>query len=476
MRSRSFVCAGLLALGGSALVSVGPALTDRRPGLVLVRESRDELPTVELSATIAQAQAQADGPDGLPATWCGDQLASDDSTNAVYGPELAQFKIVYAYPADRPNRFAGWADALQADVAVTGRFLSAQDGGTKSIRFDMGTRCGPQYVDIQTVALPGDSSVYSRNFTAIISAVSAALGPAAGPRNVLTLADGLAGPTVEFGLGETYMGAFGEVPGEANPHNRGGLSSVLFTRDGAAAPDDAPGGWWPDGFLHELTHNLGAVQHGAPHSTEPAGQSDPRYGHCWQGVDVMCYTEDGGASHEMVTDCQPIEGTISQTYDCGRDDYFNPAPPPGSYLATHWNTYDSAFMTACGDVTPACGGGELWVPTPPGFTSPPTVTGSPRRGTLLRAETGVWINQPTGYTYQWQRRASDRWKDIFDATDSSYTSDTEDLGHRLRVTVIAANRDGAVGASSGGTATIEGVGIGRAAHADRTRANPGSRY
>ena len=33
----------------------------------------------------------------------------------------------------------------------------------------------------------------------------------------------------------------------------------------------------------------------APHSTQPVGFQNPRYGHCWQGADVMCYLEDSGA-------------------------------------------------------------------------------------------------------------------------------------------------------------------------------------
>ena len=58
----------------------------------------------------------------------------------------------------------------------------------------------------------------------------------------------------------------------------------------------------------------------------------------------MCYTEDSGAAHAMQYDCPRVGGAIPQVYDCGRDDYFSPAPPAGSYLSQHWNVYDSAFL------------------------------------------------------------------------------------------------------------------------------------
>lgn len=77
-------------------------------------------------------------------------------------------------------------------------------------------------------------------------------------------------------------------------------------------------------MMHENGHNLGAVQPNAPHST--AGW------HCTDGADTMCYN-DGSARSNNYT------GTIcsGSNYDCHNDDYFNPSPPPGSYLANHWN-------------------------------------------------------------------------------------------------------------------------------------------
>src|SRR5262249_21291724 len=198
-----------------------------------------------------------------------------------------------------------------------------------------------------------------------------------------------------YGLAQTIMGASGERPDDGNPHNRGGLNAVLFSRDGAPAPGITRKGWWPEGFLHEITHTLGAVQWDAPHSTQPPGGNDPAYGHCWQGADVMCYVENAGASHDMRIDCAPTSGAIATSYDCGRDDAFSPDPEPGSYLATHWNVYDSVFMAPCGNIAPACGGGELWVPKPPAATAAPAVKGLPRRGGVLGVDAGAWTNDPT---------------------------------------------------------------------------------
>jgi hypothetical protein len=455
--------AAVFALAALALPSF--ALPHADPTLLTHRDTRGQLQDVNLAEVVTTAQAQGDGADGLPVQWCGDETTANNTADAVTPAAKAQFKVVYAYAADRPDRFGGWQHALQANVAVIQRFISAQDGGSKGLRIDMGTRCGPQYVDIQTVQLPGPRSNYADNFGAIAAAVQRALGSSGGPRDAIILADGMSGSAQEYGLGETVMGAGGETPGSANIHNRGGFTSVLFSKDGAAAPGAPKWGWWPEGMLHEMTHNLGAVQWNAPHSTQPRGQTQPNYGHCWQGADVMCYVEDAGAAHGMQQDCVGLPGAIPQSFDCGRDDYFNPAPAPGSYLATHWNTYDSAFLAPCGELAPACGGGQLWVPTPPAATGGPTVTGKARRGGTLVVQPGTWVNGPTGYRYQWQRLVRDGWEDIEDATRGSYVATSADLGRRLRANVVATNEDGAATAASTASAPIGGSAVNRAASA-----------
>src|SRR5262249_33646450 len=153
--------------------------------------------------------------------WCGDALNADDTADAAFPPAAARVKVVYAFAADRPDRFSGWAHALQADVAIADRFLSAQGGGTRAIRFDMGTRCGAQYADIQVVPLPGPRSQYAANFGAIVGAVRSAVPDAGAPLDTVILADGLSGSTTEYGLAQTIMGASGERPDDGNPHNRG---------------------------------------------------------------------------------------------------------------------------------------------------------------------------------------------------------------------------------------------------------------
>jgi hypothetical protein len=130
-----------------------------------------------------------------------------------------------------------------------------------------------------------------------------------------------------------FSGGIGSLRGDDRPtarnrNNRGGSFAVDF---------GGPGGDMPNWFvtLHESGHTMGAVQESAPHHSGA--------GHCFDGADVMCYVDGGfndGAYNE--NSCPRPARTfvgISLLYpwDCGHDDYFDPAPSPGSYLATHWN-------------------------------------------------------------------------------------------------------------------------------------------
>ncbi len=276
---------------------------------------RGELAFADVAGTVETVdRAAGTEGQGLPLTWCGDERTSDDVVHARNAPTLAQFKVVYAYASDRANRFAAWKDALQADVSLISRFMGAQSGGRKAPRFDMGTNCGPDYVDIQVVALPGARATYANNLGALKAAVAAQVPAVLGqPRNTLVLADRMSTyPAGHWtGIGESYVS---ESPGSASPHNSGGLFAALWVPDAEAAPGANPDGWWAEGLLHELSHNLGAVGDSAPHSSG--------YGHCFDGNDVMCYHDDPAAPASAVstepTRASPaIAGCVVETGGCG---------------------------------------------------------------------------------------------------------------------------------------------------------------
>jgi hypothetical protein len=95
---------------------------------------------------------------------------------------------------------------------------------------------------------------------------------------------------------------------------------------------------YADQVLHEVLHTLGAVQPSAPHFSGGA--------HCYQLYDVMCYTPRDDPPGGFLRDCELSQEAPNpgKPLDCGGDDYFSASPAPGSYLAAHWNTYNSAFL------------------------------------------------------------------------------------------------------------------------------------
>lgn len=96
-----------------------------------------------------------------------------------------------------------------------------------------------------------------------------------------------------------------------NPNNFG---STIELERGECGWEDPDGG----AFMHETGHSMGNVFNSA--------KGSDKAGHCLTATaDTMCKSSPLGQSCAM------------PRYDCGQDDYFNPAPAPTNYLADHWN-------------------------------------------------------------------------------------------------------------------------------------------
>lgn len=148
------------------------------------------------------------------------------------------------------------------------------------------------------------------------------------------------------------------------------VDSKVYCGIGGFAGDDRPGAqnrsnfgpsygrtdsgcWGAGAAAHELGHNLGAVNNSAPNSSHA--------GHCVDDEDLMCYKDT--PTTVLVVRCPNVD---PNTVDCNHDDYYSTNPKPGSYLASHWNVADDAFLIKGG------GGGGGGTPDP-SDTTPPSV-------------------------------------------------------------------------------------------------------
>jgi hypothetical protein len=116
------------------------------------------------------------------------------------------------------------------------------------------------------------------------------------------------------------------VEGDSTPSP----DNINNIRNGYARIDNGCWSTWV--VAHELVHTLGGVQLDAPNSS--GGW------HCVDEFDVMCYS-DAPFYPAMQQRCPESRAYL---LDCNNDDYFHTNPPPGSYLATHWNVAHSDFL------------------------------------------------------------------------------------------------------------------------------------
>ncbi|RIK34508.1 MAG: hypothetical protein DCC55_32970 [Chloroflexi bacterium] len=232
-------------------------------------------------------------------------------------------QILYVRAEDDPDRYAEYVESIRQwaaemdDIFATSARLT---GGYRRIRFVTDPNC---LLDVPHVVVPpGATATFRATMAALIE-----LGHTSEDRKYVAFVDA----RVYCGIATVSSDP---IPTPDNHSNH---------RTGYARIDQ--GCWSGSVAAHELVHNLGGVQPGAPNAS--GGW------HCVDEFDLMCYSD--GPFYPSLKYVCPVSYAIF--LDCNHDDYYHTDPPAGSYLATQWNVADSAFLIA----------------TAPQQNSPPTI-------------------------------------------------------------------------------------------------------
>ncbi|MCZ4496317.1 MAG: glycosyl hydrolase, partial [Thermoleophilia bacterium] len=287
----------------------------------------DDLLRVELqdgsSATIHGLDAP---PIGLDAFAPGSQAkvnAAGPSDIACGADGTRRYVLVYARPADVTSRFDAVAPKLREEAYKMSAFLDSEsqavdprkgkrlpfrcEGAAPTVLHatlppKLGGGVDFEYVWGGLRALGYDYNSFSSNERYIVYVDAASAAGAAGTAHVF--------PN-------------DSRPGTENSNNKGGMYAIEYRWEATGAPH------W-DVLMHEVSHTMGAVVNTAPNTSGG--------GHCNDGQDVMCYADGGPNSAFSTSTC------AQKVLDCGRNDYFNPSPAAGSFLATNWNMASAANL------------------------------------------------------------------------------------------------------------------------------------
>lgn len=306
----------LLVLGSTALVAAGapeapsfPCVEPQRvPGVGVVCPRGDGL--LDVYSPSGRYVGASHGPDPVPAD---ETLPAELGAASTSGPFCVDgaagtyhVQVIYARAFDDADGYASWAPRIRSLVDGANALLVDAGRATGS-RVDLLVKCLDGIVGVKNEVLPTPRAEAS--FSTIASDL-AARGHNDGRVKYWILYDDRDACACG-GMGNIY-GDARPGPENANNGNARVMYAITFGYESVRI------------MLHELGHNLGAVQNNAPRTSGGF--------HCIDGRDTMCY-DDGGwnGANYSTSRC------ISEVFDCGKDDYFNVSPEPGSYLATSWN-------------------------------------------------------------------------------------------------------------------------------------------
>lgn len=270
---------------------------------------------------VQQSMAASLGTVDTPTVLSGSAGVCD--ADGTTGPRV---QVLYVRAADVSSRYAEYLVSFQTwAIEMDDIFAqsAAETGGMRHVRFVHDAVCQPVVGEV-ILSPTGDDTI--GNTAEELSA----LGYTATDRKYVLFVDT-----------DGFCGVSGMVeddqPGPYNANN--------WTSGFAQVSNSCWGSWVA---AHELMHTLGGVQSSAPHASGGL--------HCIDTIDVMCYSDD-----PFYPEMQLLCPDHWNRFDCNHDDYYSTNVAPGSYLDTHWNTADSAFLI--GGVT-----------LPPPDTSPPTIS------------------------------------------------------------------------------------------------------
>lgn len=249
-----------------------------------------------------------------------------------------RFQLAYARDATSPDRFASfessfraWADRVD-DIVNTS---AAKTGGIRHVRWVTGGDCRPTFLRLTISSAAVDD-------LAVMQQELDSMGLDRSDRKYLVWVD--TPRQVYCGVGSFYHDTRADARPGINDNNGNTRAPATVARVdtrcwGQAASVEA----------HEVLHGLGGVQ-SSPQNPAQAPPHATSNNHCTDESDRLCYAD--GQSPGLVFRPDGTPTSISYVcpashevlFDCNDDDYFSAAPPPGNWLATHWNTAQSAWL------------------------------------------------------------------------------------------------------------------------------------